>query len=136
MRSKGPVSDDSFPPPKVVSGTVYVLHAPFYGAIKVGMTVGHVSKRISRVQVSCPEPLTTCLLLSVSDVNFEDYIHRIVRPHRTNGEWFRWPDCRDNLVHAIKSYPKDVGLVPGCWMNNDIGIEIVRLSGLSPKDEE
>jgi hypothetical protein len=85
------------------TGTVYFIQAGKF--VKIGYTrKKDVAARMGELQVGCPHSLRVIATIA-GDVHLERDLHRLFRPWRTQGEWFRLsaPGLRQIIERANES---------------------------------
>lgn len=79
--------------------SVYYIHAPAVGCVKIGFST-NVRARFGKIQADSPVDL---VLLATEDggVEIESLRHRQFARHHVRGEWYRYAD---DLIAHIKSF--------------------------------
>lgn len=70
-----------------IEGEIYFIGNLKYGFVKVGFST-NVERRIGAIQTGCPFPIVILARMR-GTVKDEKDLHRKMKLHKSNGEWFR-----------------------------------------------
>lgn len=85
-----------------IAGFVYFIAAETAGAVKIGFTRHHPSRRLKELQTGCPSPLKL-LTFSEGTVDDELSLHGSFADLKIHSEWFR---LEGRLLEHIRQLPK------------------------------
>ena len=90
------------------SGKGFIYFVQCLDYVKVGLTGGRVSDRLHTMQVNNPLELELFHVLETDQMGLdEQQLHKLFKPYRVRGEWFRLPQkCIDHIKTAVK--PSDI----------------------------